>query len=72
MQNMPVFPIVVFFEEDSSKVEFADSDEAGVTLEWFDSEDPEERSIVTDAQGRRVVLKVEKLIVQVCALADPI
>ena len=66
----PEFPIRVRFLDDGDLWELDDEVEAATSLEWIDSEDPEERVVVTDRRGRRVVLVVEKLEIRVCELAD--
>lgn len=57
----PSFPISVYFEETEEEWIFSDATEMACTLEWFDSDDPEERAIIRDSQNRPVRLKVEKL-----------
>lgn len=54
----PVFPVLVT-GSDGEGWELSDEKELAQTLEWFDSGEPEEDAIVTDALGRRVSVKVE-------------
>jgi hypothetical protein len=57
----PEFPITVTFHEDGEKWVLESAHELASSLEWFDSDDPDENADVVDALGRRVRLKVEKL-----------
>jgi hypothetical protein len=61
VKHQPEFPIVVTFQEDGDKWVLESADELACSLEWFDSEDPEERAVVVDAKNRPVRLRVEKL-----------
>jgi hypothetical protein len=65
---VPEFPIKVVFNEDGAEWILENEEEAACTLEWFNSEDPEENAIVTDHYGRIVRLKVEQLKIQICEL----
>ena len=67
MTSKPEFPITVSYADDEDVV-FDNPIEAAVTLEWFDSDDPEEGAAVTDSRGRKVRLKVEKLEIVTCEL----
>ena len=64
----PEFPIKVLFQEDGEEWMLNDEEDIAVNLEWFNSDDPEERAIVTDNRGRPVRLKVEALDVLICEL----
>lgn len=66
----PKFPITVFFEETGEEWVFADEIEAACTLEWFDSDDPEERASVHDSNNHPVRLKVCRLEVITLALMN--
>lgn len=66
----PEYPIVVRFMEDGDVWKLDDQTELATSLEWIDSEDPEERVVVEDRRVRRVILKVEAHRVLVCRLAD--
>lgn len=61
MSDKPVFPIKVFFKEDGDEWILDNEDEIASSLEWFNSEDPEENTIVTDKNGNPVKLVIEKL-----------
>ena len=63
----PVFPITVTFDDGDVWV-FEDPEHIETSLEWFDSEDPDEGAVVTDASGRRVRLKVVALDIKVFEL----
>jgi hypothetical protein len=65
----PEFPITVEFLEDGERWELLEHD-ISMNLEWFDSEDPEQRARVWDRLGRPVRLKVERLETRVCELKD--
>ncbi|WP_158305895.1 hypothetical protein [Anaeromyxobacter sp. Fw109-5] len=43
---------------------------AGAQLEWFDSEDGDRSVRVTDARGRRLIVKIKALQVKVLEVAD--
>lgn len=58
MMQRPQYPILVRFS-DGDRWSLDNEAELGGTLEWFDSEDPEEEAEVIDALGRRVTVKVE-------------
>jgi hypothetical protein len=64
----PEFPITVRFAEDGEEWLLDSMYDIAVNLEWFDSEDPEERATVVDRLGRSVRLKVVELDVIVCEL----
>jgi hypothetical protein len=54
----PSFPITVKFL-DSDEIWILESEiEAAKTLEWFDTDDPEQHARVVDSQGRAVALTV--------------
>jgi hypothetical protein len=59
--QQPAYPIKVVFEEDGATWILNDEKELATTLEWFDSDAPDEHARVTDNQGRAVRIKVEKL-----------
>ena len=59
--NKPKFPVKVYFHEDGDVWELDNTDELASNLEWFDSLDPNQNATVIDAEGRKVVVKVEKL-----------
>jgi hypothetical protein len=61
MSAQPEFPITILIEEDGTEHVFDNPTELAITMEWFDSDDPEERARVTDAKGRAVHVKVTKL-----------
>ena len=63
----PEFPIVVKLS-DGDEWRLANESEIPGTLEWFDTEDPEEDALVVDAKGREVSLKVVALEVVRCQL----
>jgi hypothetical protein len=64
----PQFPIRITFEEDGSEWILDSVDDVACNLEWFDSDDPEERATAIDAEGRRVRVKVTKLEIEVFEL----
>ena len=57
----PEFPIKVTFLEDGDVWIFDNEEEMACSMEWFDSDDPEEQTIVIDNQERPIRLKVQKL-----------
>lgn len=57
----PEYPIRVFFEDDGETWDFDNEKELASTLEWFDSEAPDEHAGVVDKLGRPVKLKVKEL-----------
>jgi hypothetical protein len=61
LSDKPQFPIKVFFYEDNDEWILNSEDDIALNLEWFDSEDIEENTKVTDRLGRPVRLKVEAL-----------
>ena len=67
--NKPKYPIKVFFKEDETEWILDNESELACNLEWFDSRDPAENSLVTDSDGNEVLLVVEKLEVILCELA---
>jgi uncharacterized protein RhaS with RHS repeats len=69
MKTSPEYPIKVIFHEDNEEWLLDNEIEVATNLEWFDSEDPEERATVTDNQGRPVHLVVKELEIIVCELA---
>ena len=70
MKKTPEYPIKVFFHEDSEQWILSNEIELACNLEWFNSQDPEEKATVTDNQGRPVRLIVKELEVLVCELED--
>jgi hypothetical protein len=68
MKPKPKYPLTVKFENDYEKLVFNDESETACTLEFFDSEDPDEKVTVTDASGQPVRLKVEMLEVLLCEI----
>jgi hypothetical protein len=68
MNTKPTFPITVTFNENNDVWTFNDEKEAACTLEWFDSESPDEMATVVDSKGQLVSLKVEKLNILICEL----
>lgn len=54
----PEFPLVIRSREGEEDWVLDSPAEIPGTLEWFDSDDPEEAVDVYDAKGRRVRLKV--------------
>ena len=68
MGAKPKFPLTVIFHETNEKWILENEEDAACNLEWFDSEDPEERVTVTDSLGRPVRLKIEQLKVLSCEL----
>ena len=71
MNAKPEFPITVRFEEDGEEWVLDTIHEIAGSLEWFDSDDPEERATVIDRRGRSVRLKVVQLDVHVLELVPP-
>lgn len=67
-EKFPKFPITVHYYEEDEKIIIEKEDEVEGTLEYFDSEDPEENASVTDAKGREVLIKVEHLEVKAFSL----
>jgi len=57
----PKYPIKIVFNEDSSVWILNDELELTTNLEWFDSESIDENATVTDAAGRPIILKIERL-----------
>ncbi len=68
MNKSPEFPLKIYFKEDSEEWILNDSEEVVCNLEWFNSDDPSEKAVVTDNLGRKVRLKVEKLELLLCEL----
>jgi hypothetical protein len=64
----PKFPLHVKFLEDGDEWTLESVDELTSSLEWFDSDDPDERATVRDAQGRPVRVKVAALKLQLLEL----
>lgn len=60
-QNYPEFPITVTFLDDRDEWVLDNEIELAENLEWFNSDDPEERAIVKDKNGIAVKLIVEEL-----------
>jgi hypothetical protein len=67
-QDKPAFPLTVTWHEDNEQESFKNEIDAGETLEWFDSRDPDAQVSVVDGAGRPVALVVEKLEVTLCQL----
>lgn len=61
MKAKPVFPIKVYFKEDGDEWIHHNEKELAYNLEWFDSDDIEEETIVTDQMSRKVRLKIKAL-----------
>ena len=61
LSEKPTYPITVTFHEDGEVWVMKSERDLAFNLEWFDSNDPEERATVIDKYGRRVRLKIEKL-----------
>ena len=59
-EEQPEFPITVKFD-DGDVWEFENVGEIACTLEWFNSDDPEEEAIVFDNKNRKVRVKVDEL-----------
>ena len=59
--QQPEYPIKVGFEEDGETWILNNDKELATTLEWFDSDAPDEHAKVTDKLGRAVRIKIEKL-----------
>lgn len=70
MSDSPRYPVSVRDLSDSSTEVFENEEELVSSLEWFDSDDPSYNSIVTDALGRRIRLKVQRLELVTFVLAD--
>ncbi|WP_341503756.1 hypothetical protein [Gallaecimonas sp. GXIMD4217] len=66
----PEYPIKVRFLEDGSEHVFDEEESMLTYLEFFDSEDPEEKAIVTDAKGRLVHLEIWALAIQCLKTKD--
>ncbi len=66
----PVFPITITFHEDSDEWILDNERELAYNLEWFDSQDPEQRASAVDHLNRRVWIKVEKLTLIAFSLED--
>lgn len=62
-----VFPLTVIFA-DGPELTVDSIEDAECSLEWFDSDDPKEGTIVRDKLGRRVSLRIEALKVLYCRL----
>ena len=69
LENSPRFPISVTFLEDGKVWVLDNINEIACSLEWFDSNAPEEEDLVKDAENRDVILVVEKLVVKESKLA---
>lgn len=70
MQKEPQFPITVTFHENDEIWTLLDLNDAACNLEWFDSDDEEEKAEVADSEGRPVRLKVQSLKIVVCELKN--
>ena len=57
----PEFPITVTFLDDGDEWVLDNEIELAENLEWFNSDDPEEKTIIKDKNGKAVKLVVEKL-----------
>ncbi|MBI3560328.1 MAG: hypothetical protein HY080_01230 [Gammaproteobacteria bacterium] len=68
MENKPQFPLKVVFHETDEEWVLENENEAAFNLEYFDSDDKEERATVTDNLGRAVRLKIRKLEIVTCEL----
>lgn len=68
MKQEPQFPLTVTFHEDGEVWVLSDLMDAARNLEWFDSEDAEERVTVVDCLGRAVLVKIDSLQVVMCSL----
>jgi hypothetical protein len=55
------FPIMVTFHEGGDEWVLDSIDEVACSLEWFDSDDPDENASVIDGKDRPVRIKVEAL-----------
>jgi hypothetical protein len=67
--NSPTYPLRVAFDDGDEWV--LDSPvEAACSLEWFDSDDSTEKATVTDANGRRVRVRVVAHHLDVCELIE--
>jgi len=67
----PEFPIRVSFHEDDDVWVLDSFDELAFSLEWFDSNDPDENASVVDRKERAVRVKVERLELLRFELLDP-
>lgn len=67
MNTEPEYPITVVYA-DGQRWCLESREDAETSLEWFDSEDPEEGARVFDARRRPVHLVVERLQLKVCAI----
>ena len=67
-QDKPAFPLTVTWHEDNEQESFKNEIDAGETLEWFDSRDPDSQVSVVDGAGRPVALVVKQLEVTLCQL----
>lgn len=65
---LPEYPLEVLFSEGGESLFLENKFDVCTALEWFDSEDPDERAVVTDKFGRSVKLKVEFLEMLICEL----
>lgn len=68
MSTATEFPLHVCFDDGDEWV-LDTPIEVASSLEWFDSDDPTETAIVTDALGRRVTVRVDAHQLEVCTLA---
>jgi hypothetical protein len=67
----PEFPLSILFRATGEVVLIETPEEPETELEFFDSDNPGENAIVTDAKGRRVRLVVEACSFRICELMDP-
>lgn len=70
MEKEPRFPITVRFHEDDETLTLLNLNDAACNLEWFDSDDEDEKAEVIDSEGRPVRLKVQSLEVVICELKN--
>jgi hypothetical protein len=68
--DKPTFPLTITWHEDAEHESFKNEIDAAVTLEWFDSRDPDSQVSVADSAGRPVTLVVEQLEVKLCQLLN--
>lgn len=66
----PSFPLKVIFKEDDDQWILENEIEAAQNLEWFNSDDPDEKATVIDKLGKHVRLVVKDLEVLICEIAE--
>ena len=64
----PTFPIKVFFHEDGTEWVLNNEDELCSNLEWFDSNDPNEKASITDNNGKEIFVVIEALELKECCI----